>query len=760
MPVWSLDLVSGRCLARYERTPTITLFTDGDPETLPPAVRALATVIEPIALEQWGRGTIRKRPAIVWWAGEQLLAGQGAAMRRELHHAGRRIFVPVHWPCLLEADLLTLEPRLWTAEVEQDAILPAVRLRASSPPPSLERVAESPAEPWVELRQAVQAACAQPEQGLHHLQRWRERPSRHPVLDALALRNRVVLLLRLEKWEQAEAELAIGQQRYPAYAEWEYLRALLAFAQGNWQQALHAAQQAQTLRSLGWVGSGGENSYRAQWVLGRLAELAGNQAVAVAFYRCGLRARPAWPPAVEALLRQRLPSSCMESVAEELLALTRREPVYAEPVAEFLLRHAWKGPLRQLLRTQRLAEATRAAIRVHLGATRRASRLRLRQKPVVRLVGPFFAYTSLARINRTLALDWLACADWETVLEPHGWPVHRRELFDGHPQLVDAMERAPLRASLTVRHHWPPEFRSQDGSRVAVILPWEYGAVPVAWVRSLRAHPVELWVPSEFVRNVFVACGVDRERIFVIPNGVDPDVFRPEGPRWRPPGCRRCVFLFVGGAIRRKGLDVLLQAYQRAFRAGEDVTLIIHDAGARQAYSDVGLLEQARSLPQQGRSAPVIVLDHPMSDEQMAGLYRGANALVLPYRGEGFALPVAEALACGVPVIVTAAGPALDYCPQEAVQWVSARAVPVPELPPLGPWAAPCTWFEPDGDELVVRLRELYDHAELLARRAQAASEAVRRRLAWSAILPRYRQRVLAALVPSPRCADVSSVAR
>jgi len=37
------------------------------------------------------------------------------------------------------------------------------------------------------------------------------------------------------------------------------------------------------------------------------------------------------------------------------------------------------------------------------------------------------------------------------------------------------------------------------------------------------------------------------------------------------------VFLFVGGAIARKGFDLLLDAYREAFRSSDDVTLIVKE---------------------------------------------------------------------------------------------------------------------------------------------------------------------------------------
>jgi len=49
----------------------------------------------------------------------------------------------------------------------------------------------------------------------------------------------------------------------------------------------------------------------------------------------------------------------------------------------------------------------------------------------------------------------------------------------------------------------------------------------------------------------------------------------------------------------------------------------------------------------------------------VGSLYRRAHVLVAPYRAEGFALPIAEAMACGTVVIATAGGGAADYLDDE-----------------------------------------------------------------------------------------------
>ena len=92
---------------------------------------------------------------------------------------------------------------------------------------------------------------------------------------------------------------------------------------------------------------------------------------------------------------------------------------------------------------------------------------------------------------------------------------------------------APFAAEVTARHQWPPDFSAASG-RLAVIHPWEFGSIPQAWVGPIQRNVDELWVPSEYVKRMYVQDGIDPARIQVIGNGVDLDTFTPDGPRMEP----------------------------------------------------------------------------------------------------------------------------------------------------------------------------------------------------------------------------------
>ncbi len=312
--------------------------------------------------------------------------------------------------------------------------------------------------------------------------------------------------------------------------------------------------------------------------------------------------------------------------------------------------------------------------------------------------GPWGRSHSLAVVN-----DGIARA-----LEAVGSCV-LRQAPDSPPTVLDVP---------TVSSCWPPSFAPGSSGPLVLYQPWEYGEIPVDWVEEIRRRVDEVWTPSERSRQAFLRSGISPELVHVVPNGVDLDRFTPHGPRLFLPTDKGTVFLFVGGTIYRKGIDILLTAFARAFRSSDDVALVVKGACGDTFYrgqTAEDMLRRFRSLP----DAPELIeIEEDLSAEDMPSLYRAAHVLVQPYRGEGFCLPVLEALACGLPVIVTAGGPTDDVVTEACAWRLPARPAPLPpsELRLTGEGEL----LEPDLDALVEALRRAAD-PKARAEKAEAA---------------------------------------
>ena len=133
--------------------------------------------------------------------------------------------------------------------------------------------------------------------------------------------------------------------------------------------------------------------------------------------------------------------------------------------------------------------------------------------------------------------------------------------------------------------------------------------------------------------------------------------------------------------------------------------------------------------------------------ELLAGLHAACDCLVHPFRGEGFALPVVEAMACGLPVIVTGAGPATDYATNETAFLIPARRgefaeCRVGDLETIGrPWL-----YEPDMDSLVELLKRVASDRAGARAKGMAASQHIRSHFTWKQTIDAVEQRLLAVI--------------
>ena len=189
-----------------------------------------------------------------------------------------------------------------------------------------------------------------------------------------------------------------------------------------------------------------------------------------------------------------------------------------------------------------------------------------------------------------------------------------------------------------------------------------------------RGHPLVELLKTEFLRrcNGFVVPGrsarryllahrIHNDDIFVAPNAVDNDLFNTEAlaARQNEDKCRRDLglpgryFLFVGRLVGEKGIFELLAAY----------TALDTQLRKRIGLVFTGDGTCRRELEQQAASiAPgIIKFTGFVQREQLAKYYALAEMLVLPTYTDTWGLVVNEAMACGLPVIVSrAAGCAED----------------------------------------------------------------------------------------------------
>ena len=152
--------------------------------------------------------------------------------------------------------------------------------------------------------------------------------------------------------------------------------------------------------------------------------------------------------------------------------------------------------------------------------------------------------------------------------------------------------------------------------------------------------------------------GVDPSRIRIIPPAVDPrfrpDPIQAEAARRALGLGDRPYFLFVGKPSARRNVPNLVEGFGRFRRdeAARGFSLVLAGPGIDGRFA----------------GPDVITLGY-VPEPHLPGLYAGATALVYPSEAEGFGLPVAEAMACGCPVVVLQGGAPAEVA-GDAARWL------------------------------------------------------------------------------------------
>jgi glycosyltransferase involved in cell wall biosynthesis len=331
-----------------------------------------------------------------------------------------------------------------------------------------------------------------------------------------------------------------------------------------------------------------------------------------------------------------------------------------------------------------------------------------------------------------------------------------RGVFTAEQEASLAGLRAPepgflAQATLTMRPESPDFSAPRSGRRFAFGTA-EYRILPEEKRSGLRSgaevpDTVCVVTPSRWSALAYERFGLPRERIHVVPHGIDPTVLHPDaaarGAAREALGLRDAfVYLSVGAMTGNKGIDVLLAAFARVAEAEPDARLVLKGADALYQSREMVrvALDHLSARARETVSARLIYNGDTYSFRMMADLFRAADVYVAPYRAEGFNLPVLEAAACGVPVICTAGGPTDEFT-QESFAWrIRSKSARMP----LGAAPEGGDYLQPDRDHLVELMRQALRERGGAAHMGAAGVAYVAENLTWG----RVTDRLVEALFP------------
>jgi len=311
-----------------------------------------------------------------------------------------------------------------------------------------------------------------------------------------------------------------------------------------------------------------------------------------------------------------------------------------------------------------------------------------------------------------------------------GWPYDRSQIpYDiypsrGQPFGKDAAARAiaEMHPDVLVSFgdlwmiDWIRELPRDAGCRSLIYFPIDGEPFPRAWREVVHTADVAVAYSRYGQRVTAEACpGVEVEMIY---HGVDRSVFRPLPDRDAVRRRHRLDGKLVVGCVARnqprKMFPILLKAFSRFCRERDDAMLYLHTDP-----HDIGwdILDLVRRYGLSDRTCITrqASVDRGVPPEILNEIYNLFDVFALPTAAEGFGLPIVEAMAAGVPVVVT------DYSACTELVEGRGELLAVQRLLTIGRYNLEQALV--GEDDLVRKLTLLYDDPELRHRHRHAGLE-------------------------------------
>ncbi len=366
------------------------------------------------------------------------------------------------------------------------------------------------------------------------------------------------------------------------------------------------------------------------------------------------------------------------------------------------------------------------------------------------------APTSYAVLNQFQLLE---------MLKRPGLEIYHRDLPYWVPQLkavpnlfppedearINAIPAPPpnLKADALLRIAHPTDVTpSPAANRTFVWIATDYGILEASRTtngltprQALNQPGIDYITCSKWSYDGLLRSGGNPAKISIVPCGIEPAIFRPV-PDAERAALRKAlgwedkfVFLNVSTLVWSKGIRLLLTAF--AYIAQRFPNAILALKGSTEwLQSDRRLQENLQAMPPQMASlitSRITYIGENFTHERLGRLYNAADAYAHPYHAEGFCIPVLEAAACGLPVIVSSGGSTDDFTDPSFALRIRAKPAANAEL--IKNHGEGAQVLQVDGDHLVELMSSVITDPSIGRRAREQGPPWVRGRFTWTHVV-------------------------
>lgn len=169
----------------------------------------------------------------------------------------------------------------------------------------------------------------------------------------------------------------------------------------------------------------------------------------------------------------------------------------------------------------------------------------------------------------------------------------------------------------------------------------------------------------DLARYVAKDCGYDLDKIEIVRNPVDADVFNPEGARAIAAEETSPIVFFAGRLEERKGIYHLVTAIPEILKHCPQARFVFVGADTNTAPGEGSVLKELQGMLHASNSLASANFVGKVPLSEMANYYRSADICVVPSLYDNAPYTVLEAMACGKPIVGSSAGGVPEYINHE-----------------------------------------------------------------------------------------------
>lgn len=339
-------------------------------------------------------------------------------------------------------------------------------------------------------------------------------------------------------------------------------------------------------------------------------------------------------------------------------------------------------------------------------------------KPLdVRIVGPVFDISGISSCVREFALALSEAGIVVNLVNITNISPFKATIDATTQKRLDVLMNTPTSENFVTIHFVPSEFMRLFDEKAKANICWTgYETDKLPYVCALMmsdARVKEVWVPTATNLNIFTGAGVDKNKIKVIPWGVDTTLFQPGNPSntdLKEEG--NFYFSFIGSLKPSSGFDVVLKAFYDEFKDEPKAKLLFKAfLGNLEPAKETEMIKNVVGRYKGESKAEVIYIPGNMSTDSLRPLYHTGDCMVYVPKAKVWGTSIIRSMAAGVPVITNINTGNRAYTNHQNAILIGSSLKKITDIDFLvaNPFQQEHSWWEPNLDELKSAMRKAFE---------------------------------------------------